>query len=496
MSGGSSSAGYIFIASILSKGILIIGGIVLARILPVEDFGYLLTLSIIFGFINLFSISGYEFYFIQNRDHSDDDELILLRQVFNLRCIQSVLLFIITNFVAFYQYKYGDQILGMLLSITSLLFIVSLISKPEETYLSKKLEYKTISYSTVIKDIVGSISKVVFALFGFGALSFGIGNVLGSTSYSLFIKFKHNLQILKKVNYRETIEPYTKIRKFGFHLFLNTAGSFLTKQVDKIFIISYFDKNDQGFYQFANSYAAYPFNTFIAPQNSMVLSLMSKHRQQSNYLINLFNKFGIVSSLIIFPLFYFLFYNSPEIFKVLVGSKWLDAVPLFRIFLIYYFIKIVFYPTNGILTSFGRPDVKAKVTIGTFLVSIPLLLYISINSFDIVYYALVFIILSIFSDLICTFFGFQLMKESLYKFIVLRFKYLFPSMVLAVLLFLFDKLLVLSELSKSIAALILTCLIIYLSLVLYAKIFIEAFELFVKNKRINSSLARIIFYKK
>jgi O-antigen/teichoic acid export membrane protein len=494
--GGSNSAGYIFISSLSSKFILIVGGIILARILPVEDFGYLLTLNIIFGFISLFSISGYEFYFIQNRDYKGNDEMILLRQVFNLRFIQSTILFFITNCIALYQYYYGDMVLGILLAVTSLLFLIQLISKPEETLLSKKLEYKTLSISAILRDIISSITKVLCAIIGLGAISFGVGNVIGTFFYSIFIKKKHNLHLFKKVGFRQAIEPYTKIRKFGFHLFLNTAGGFLTKQVDKIFIATYFDKSEQGFYQFSNTYAAYPFNTLITPQNNMVLSLMSKHRDQPNYLIALFNKFGVVSGLTIFPFFIFIFMSSPEIFEALVGAKWLEAVPLFRIFLIYYFIKIMFYPSNGILTSFGRPDIKARVTISTFIVSIPLLLYISVNNYDIVFYGLVFIILSILSDLVCTVIGLHLMKESLYNFLVVRVKYLFPSAVLALLFLIIDTFFQLHALPKTMIALTITLLVIYFSLIVYSRVFMESFEIFIKNKRINSLMKKFIWYKK
>ena len=381
MKGGAVSAKYILVSNLCSKLFLLISNIILARILDVEDFGYLLTLNIVFGFLNLFSISGYEFYFIQNKKYSGETELNLLRQVFNLRILQSVMLFIITNLLAGYCYYYYDYILGQLLFITSFIFLVSLIAKPEEAFLTKNLDYKVISISRFIRDFSNGITQIIFALLGAGALSFSLGNVIGNLSYNLNIKLKENIDLFSKTNFRVKTESYSKIRIFGFHLFLNTAGSYFTKQVDKIFVATFFDKSGQGNYQFGHNQAGYSFNAFISPQNNMVLSLMTNHKDNVSYLMKLFNSYGFVVGNLLLPFIILLYIIADEIIPMIFGVKWIDAILYFRIFTIYYVIKILFYPGNGILTSIGRPDIKARITVSSFIISLPILIYIAYAKF-------------------------------------------------------------------------------------------------------------------
>ncbi|MEM9918092.1 MAG: oligosaccharide flippase family protein [Bacteroidota bacterium] len=491
MKGGASSAKYILLSSLFSKMVLLVSSIVLARILKVEDFGYLLTLNIIFSFINLFSISGYEFYFIQNRSHEGADELKLLRQVFNLRVLQSTLLFLATNAIGLYIFIYSDKMLAVLLFITSFLFLIGLISKPEETFLSKALDYRTISLSGFARDLTGSISKIAFALLGAGPLTFSLGNVIGNLSFSSIIKFRHNLKLLQKTEIRDSVDAYSTIRKFGFHLFLNTAGGFFTKQVDKIFIASYFSKTEQGIYQFSNNYAGYAFNALIAPQSSMVLSLMAKNKDNQNYLLRLFKHYGIISGLVIAPLVIWVFTMASEIIPLVFGDKWIGAINLFRVFIIYYFIKILLYPTNGILTSFGRPDLKAKVTLYSFAVIVPILGFISYAEFDIIYYGLVFITIASLSDAVCMVLGFRFMGTSVVQFLKERIRIILPFLLL-IPLFLWIQQMDLSYLTVLILSFVGTILAIYGMVNLRSEAFLESLSTFIKNDRLLNIVSKFL----
>jgi len=228
----------------------------------------------------------------------------------------------------------------------------------------------------------------------------------------------------------------------------------------------------------------------------MVLSLMSKNKSKAGYLVELFRKYGVISGLMILPFFSYLFYYCPEIIELVVGKKWLQSVELFRIFLLYYCVKLVFYPSNGILTSFGRPDIKARVTLTTFLISLPILYYVSYNDLGITYYAMVFIFLSTLSDMVCSVLGFQVLKESILSFITSRFKYFWILILQFIMLYLLDKYFLFGSFWKSQIALLGTLLVIYFAIVTYSKPFLEALNLFIKNKQVNRVLAILILHKK
>mgnify|MGYP000185406516 FL=1 len=287
--GGAESARYIFVFNILSKVVLFGGGIFIARLLTVDDFGYYLTLSIIFGFIRLFTVSGYEFYYIQNEEEDQSKKLQLLRHVFKLRMYQSLIMFVVCLIIGVLVYLYNDEILGELLLLSAFLFPISLISKPEETYLSKAINFKGISKAKFLNDTSNSLAKVIAAFLGFGPFTFVIGNLVGTTAYNVYLKFNYNIHLFKeKLAISESVNT-KRIHSFAFNIFLNNSGSYIKNQLDKLFVASIFNNQDKGIYQFGSSYGGYLFKATITPQTPMVLALMAKNKNNFSRYNNIYS---------------------------------------------------------------------------------------------------------------------------------------------------------------------------------------------------------------
>lgn len=165
--------------SMISKVLVMLSSVVLARLLFPEDYGYMAVAMLFDGFFNLFTITGFETYYVQKRNLEADEDMVLLGKVFFLRIRQSIVLFILQLGLGIGLYFFKDETLGWMLMILSTNHLLNLVGKPEETYLTKRIDLTKVALSNFMRDTVASVAKIGFAYAGFGALSFVIGQTIG-----------------------------------------------------------------------------------------------------------------------------------------------------------------------------------------------------------------------------------------------------------------------------------------------------------------------------
>lgn len=376
--------------NIVAKIFVLISSVFLARILFPEDYGYLAVAMIFDGFFNLFTITGFETYYVQKQSLDDKDDLLLLGKVYWLRVKQSVILFFVQALLGVILYFIQDRTLGIMISILSTGHILNLIGKPEETYLTKRLDLSKVALGNLLRDITTGLTKILFALLGFGPLSFVIGQVIGIIPRLIVLKIaiKLRIRIIKEG------EDLQEIFTFGRAVFLNTVGAFLTSQADSAIMASFYPKAQLGIYQFARRQSSLIFNFLLAPLSSFILSYIANLKHDPVKLNRKFDSLGILISIFIAPIFVFLIFNTYGLIEFLFGEKWLDSVVVTQVFLCYYLFQFICYPTGYILTAVGKPQIKTKISwiFSFILISVMLwLAYINVNlwvyslSFGIIY---------------------------------------------------------------------------------------------------------------
>jgi len=391
MAGAKRSAKYLFVGGLFSKAVSFIGTIILARILFPEDFGYLLSAMIIAGFIQMFGNVGFENFYLQEKTNSKEEEEKILHITYKLRLFVNLILFALQWAVSYIAESYYSPVVGEMLRIFSFNILLMIPAQINMYILRKKLDYRPEVYANVSRDIVATITKVLFAWSGFGALSFALGAVLGNvvrTSVLLkYQSFKPNFSIKDR-------KIFEKIFFFGKHSFIGGIGMYLSTQVDKILLINTFSQQISGYYYFANSQASTFINYVLQPQSSLLISYASKYKREKYELFKKLSNIGYLIALLIVPTYLYLFFYSDIIFNILFNEKWISSVLYFKIFLIYYIFVGVAFPFSGLLTSLGLPHIGSKLTILRFIVLSLVLGIISLFN-NIVYYIISFVTVDI-----------------------------------------------------------------------------------------------------
>jgi len=490
MAGARKSAKYLFIGGLFSRAISFVGSILLARILFPEDFGYLLIAMIVAGFIQIFGNMGFETFYLQEKINSKEHETKILNITFKLRLLVNGILFLLQIGVSFLAEKYyNNPIIGDMIRISSISILIMAFSQINLYILRKQLNYKPEVYANIGRDVIGTIFKVLFALIGFGALSFVIGGVIGNI-VRFFILNKY--QKFKPVWKLWDTEIFEKIFYFGKHSFIGGIGMFFTQQIDKILLTTYFPLGVAGNYYFSNSQAQSIFASLVFPQASLVLSYSAKYKHDSTHLFSVLSKIGYVSGIVMVPTMIYLVMYAESIFFFVFGAKWSDSIIMFQIFALYYLATELTFPFSGILTAYGLPNIVSKLVLIRFVVlSVGLILTVYLTS-NIYLYLMVYTGINFIFSWLKAYISINEMGRSLWEYtaqlknlVILSLNYLFIIVLVNIYV---DQLV--WQLIISFLLIVIISLIFHLSV--YKIQFIECLELVLKpDHRI---LKRIKYY--
>lgn len=394
MSGASKSAQSLLVGGFISKAITFSGTLVLARILMPEDFGYFVVVSIITGFLTMFSISGYETYYIQKRDITDEEDREVLGSVFRLRAIQSAILFALHLAVGIYFLFYRDPITGNMLIITSFIHLFWIIGKPAEAHYSKNLNFKPIVKANIGRDIFSVLLKIGGGLAGLGPYALALGVVGGNLYRQLSISLQAKLNIKFKKNVAYTKAAIT----FGRSELINGLGNYLKSYSDRIILASFYTKTQIGIFDFAKGQAESVNVFFLYPQIGLVLSYLSKHKNNPERLKEIFKSMGVIIGSLIIPILLYLFFASDFLVPFILGEKWSGSVVFLKVFIIHAIVTLIIFPSSAILTSIGKPHIKTKITIVFTMISIAVLSYMAYLQLSLLNFAVVFVAFNVLSD--------------------------------------------------------------------------------------------------
>lgn len=410
------SAGYIFSGALLSKIFSFGGSILLARILFPEDYAYILIANIFTGLIGILGNVGFEHYYLQARFSDEDEEDVTLRITSFLRLGLNTILFILQFGLSYIvEIFYQEEIVGQLLRIFSFGYLITGVGVTSQFILRKELNFKPESIANFFRDFIGAIVKVVCAYAGLGALSFAVASVI-SNIVRVVIILKARFYFPFQFIWNKIV--FDKIFFFGKHSFAGGIGLYLVQQADKFLLSKFFPKEAIGFYQFSSSQANLMYSFLVHPFNGLLLSLSAKYKEQSDYLYSVLVKIAFGLSTFLLPITVFLFFFASDLFFYVFGEKWMGAVPLFQLFIVYNYLTVFVFPVGSILMAFGFPEVSAKLIWIRAFFLVVFLFIVAINEMPIFFYAVVFLAISFIFSWIKAYISLNKLGISLWRYII------------------------------------------------------------------------------
>lgn len=345
------AVGFRITGSVLDVALSVGLGIILARILPPEEFGlFAITVSIV-AIGEVLGSCGMLGALVQRKDLTPGHEAAAAIFQFSSAVLLSGLLFF---GAAVATRLFGMPGLEIIMRVESAVLLINAMGLLPESRLYRRLAFDRLTAIQVSSRAVGGGVAIFLAMRGLGALALAIGSLTTALARTLLLwicargfiplAFKHH-------HFRELIS-------FGSGILLTNISNTLAQRLDVLIIGRQVGSEAVGLYQRATQLALLPLSQVTGSTNKVLFPAMSsvqdEHvRFQRGYL-------GTVrlSALVAFPLLTGLWASADIIVPFVYGPMWEGAVPILQILAIAGFFRIL--ANSQALVAQARGQARAE----------------------------------------------------------------------------------------------------------------------------------------
>lgn len=368
----------------LQQILLLLFGIVFARILNSEDYGLIGVLSVFIGIASILQEGGFTAGLInRERIHQED-----YNAVFWFSCTLGAFFYLILFFSApFIADFFNEPILVKLSRVLFLSFLINSFGVSHNAILLKKMKVKERAIIDIVSPLISYSIGIFMVWRGFGYWGLAIQTVIYSFISVLLRCYYSSWS--PSLSFR--IQPLKEMFPFSIKLVLTNLVTQINTNLITVFMGRFYAMHDVGNYTQGNKWAS--MGSLLV--NNMLLGIAQPILVESNEnikrQINVFLKMLRFLAFVSFPIMFGLSFVSNELIIMLITEKWLSSIPIMQILCIWG----AFLPFQTIciqlIISRGKSNVYLWNTIGFGIAQIILLLIF--HSFGI--YTMVYIFVGI-----------------------------------------------------------------------------------------------------
>ena len=329
-------------------------GIILARVLLPAEFGLVAMLTVFIAVGNSLLESGLASSLIRSSDLGQDD----YSTVFFFNLGGSIVLYGIVYLCApLVASFYHQDVLTLILRIYALDFIINAFYGVQNARLTKEMNFKIQMKIQIPAVLVGGLLGVFLALAGYGVWSL----VWMGLFQSFLSTVMHWIYSGWTPSWVFSRECFKKHFYFGYKMTLTGLLDILYKNIYVLIIGKYYSVVQLGFYSRADSVSQLPIANISAVINKVTYPMFASIADDDLRLKAVYKK--LMQQVIFWnaPILILLAVVAEPLFRFLLTSKWLPAVPYFQILC----IAGVMYPLHAynlnILKVKGRSDLILKL---------------------------------------------------------------------------------------------------------------------------------------
>lgn len=329
-------------------------GIIIARILSPQDYGIIGMTAIFFAVANTFVDSGFGSALIQKKDRNDIDYSTCF--YFNLAVgfVSYLILFFIAPAISDF---YRIPLLCDVIRVLGLSLIVNSLTISQTARMTAEMKFKEMSVITIIIQVFTGIVGLYFAYTGWGVWAL-VFQQLGSSIAKLII-----IEVYLKwiPQFVFSIPSFKHMFSYGSKILCSSLINVIYDNMYTLVIGRVFSAKDVGYYNRGNQFAILPTTTILNIFMKVAFPLMAEVQNDTGKLQIAYKKFLRVPIFILYPILFGLIVLAKPLILVLLGEKWLPAVPILQVLCIGSFFDPLTHINLNILYVKGRTDLVLKL---------------------------------------------------------------------------------------------------------------------------------------
>lgn len=329
-------------------------GIAIARILAPQDYGIIGMTAIFFAVATTFIDSGFGSALIQKKDRNEVDYSTCFYFNVLVGVALYAILWIASPAIADF---YRTPILCDVTRVLGLTMLINSLSISQTAKMTAEMKFKEMAIISIVTQLVTGLIGLYLAYAGWGVWALVFQQLSSCLArllmMELFLRW-YPRWVFSKSSFKHMFSYGSKILCSGL---INTVYDNLYTLV----IGRAFSAKEVGYYNRGNQFAILPTNTILSIFMKVAFPLMAQVQDDVENLKTAYKKFLRVPLFVLYPLLFGLIALAKPLILVLLGEKWLPAVPLLQVLCIGSFFDPLTHINLNILYVKGRTDLVLRL---------------------------------------------------------------------------------------------------------------------------------------
>ena len=322
---------------------------VLARLLKPSDFGLIGMATIVIGFISLFKDLGTSAAVIHKQEIRSDflSTIYWVNAAFGL--IATIVLLILSSFVAKF---YNEPIVKPLLQLLSVTFFISGLSILHQAILEREMAFNKLAKLEIIATLIGSLVGIGSAVLNCGVWSLVFQSIAVTLSTTILLWLNSRWRPAAVFRWREitTVSGYS-INLMGFCIF-----NYFVRNADYLLIGKFLGAQDLGYYTLAYRIMLYPLQSITYVVNRVMFPALSQIQNDNTRFRKVYLIMAGTIAVITFPMMLGLIALVEPFVLVMFGKSWQPVIALLLILAPVGMVQSIGATVGIIYQAKGRTD--------------------------------------------------------------------------------------------------------------------------------------------
>lgn len=299
--------------------------LVLARLLTEGDFGLLAMVALFTTIAADLTSCGLSDGLIHKHQPTETDYSTVF--IFNtaVGMLLGLIAFISAPWLAEYM---GHEEIKIIMRIFGISFFFQSMGYVQETRLRKQLKMKEVCFVRVGATLTVSVAAIIIALNGGGYYALICTQIL--LNFVIFIYYTIASRWFPRLRFDP--RAFREFFSFGIHLMLAYLANIVARNINTTILGRFYSSAASGIYYQGAKLSSAPYSVSEASINVpfFVVASNEEDPDKQNILVRNMTGTSMTINLTVLTL---LFFAATPIIELLLGSKWLNVVPVFRILL-------------------------------------------------------------------------------------------------------------------------------------------------------------------
>ncbi|MEN5130514.1 lipopolysaccharide biosynthesis protein [Elizabethkingia anophelis] len=330
--------------------------LVLARLLMPEDFGTIALFNVVMSIATVLINGGLASSLIRTQNADDRD----FSTVFWFNVMVSIflycLIFIFTPWIADF---YNKPVLKELIRVYTIILVIDSFVAVQGVRFEKELNFKMTFRIRLPSIVIGGISGILFALYGFGVWSLVYAAIIKNVISTLYYWFSSNWRpsfIFDKSRFKYHFA-------FGARMTFSFLLNVMFDSIYPIIIGKKFSSVELGYYDRADALKQLPINNIASTLSRVSFPLFAQISHDNLRLKKSYREILKIAIFAISPIIAMMILEAVPLIRFLLTEKWLPAAPYFQILALSGLLYPIHAYNLNILQVKGRSDLFLRLEI-------------------------------------------------------------------------------------------------------------------------------------